>query len=281
MCCRPNFMATHNPAAIVVTPHARSDVLRLPDFPNKILNETWEKNRANAGKLNTAAYSVRCTLTAMCGMDVHKRKCMKKHDIWSCCKRTYIALVASMARKHPNAKVVEFVGHTALTKLAPMSGEKVFRMSQMVRKHCVNQFNPLWKSCLGPTGQPPSGKDWEWVRQRVLIMLYRQAKKDITPLEANAGLCGHSSVFVVVVVFVCICFVLLSFLFFRFGSRARGHPGGEAFLGAWTTTRMAHVHGIWPWSEMFRPKRRGPRLDDLCSTPKGSQKRGPQTATCE
>ena len=76
-----------------------------------------------------------------------------------------------------------------------MTGEKVFRMAQAVRKECRNSFDPLWKSGI-VNEQPPSGKDWKWVCKRTLVLLYRQKKKDPTPLQANAGsLCVFDNVY--------------------------------------------------------------------------------------
>ena len=162
-------------------------VCRLPEFPVKILNETWQNDRSNGSKITLSALSIRCTLAAMCGMHVHKGPGKKKYDIWTCCADLYKQLTNAMKLAHPHASVIPFLDYTANTMVTRMDGEKVFRMSQLVRKECVNVFNPLWKSCLDDSGQPPSGKTWEWVRCRVLILLYRQAKKIETPLPQNAG----------------------------------------------------------------------------------------------
>ena len=162
--------------------------LRLPAFPPGLLMPNWKNNRADATKLNLAAYSIRCTLSAMCGMHVHTMGDMRKHDIFASCERNYLKLVAAMQNKYRDAAVVKYLGHTSLTKVAVMTGEKVFRMAQNTRKTIVNRFNPKWKACL-VNGQPPSGKNWEWVAKRVLIMLYHESKGDTThELAANAGI---------------------------------------------------------------------------------------------
>ena len=104
-------------------------------------------------------------------------------------------LVQALVQKYPRASVGEYLPFVALTKLVKMTGEKVFRMAQAVRKECRNSFDPLWKSGI-VNGQPPSGKDWKWVCKRTLVLLHRQKKKDLTPLQANTGsLCVFDNVY--------------------------------------------------------------------------------------
>ena len=148
-------------------------VLSLPDFPAKILNEAWVNNRQDSKKLNLAAYSVRCTLAAMSGMHVHKMGSMRKGDIHANCEKVYHQLVAAMQRHHRTAAVSEYVGYTSLTKVSKMSDDKIFRMAQEVRSTLVNSFNRLWNACL-QDGKLPSDKTWDWVRMRVLVMLYTE-----------------------------------------------------------------------------------------------------------
>ena len=160
--------------------------LLLPTFDNCLLNENWPNNRTHSGKLQVAALSIRATLSAMCGMHIHSLSAKKKQDLWQICAIKYVKLVRSLVQKYPRASVGEYLPYVALTKLVKMTGEKVFRMAQAVRKECRNSFDPLWKSAI-VNGQPPSGKDWTWVCKRTLVLLYRQKKKDPTPLQANSG----------------------------------------------------------------------------------------------
>ena len=163
-------------------------VLRIPAFPPEILLPNWRNNRADSSKLNTAAYSIRCTLASMCGMHVHRTGDKRKHDIWACCEEVYGRLLRAMQHRHGEAAVIKYLGHTSLTMVAKMTGEKIFRMSQNTGKTIVNRFNPKWRACLDSNGQPPSGKNWEWVRNRVLVMLYHESKGDNdTTLAANEG----------------------------------------------------------------------------------------------
>ena len=166
--------------------HAARIVVRLPAFDDRFLSPNWPNNRTHSGKLQVAALSIRGTLSAMCGMHVNTMSGKKKQDIWEICARKYRQLVDELQHKYPDASVGEYLMYVALTKLSPMTGEKIFRMSQAVRKECRNVFNPLWNQAL-VNGFPPSGKDWEWVRKRTLILLHRQKKKDSTPLQPNDG----------------------------------------------------------------------------------------------
>ena len=64
-----------------VTPHSEALVISLPEFPHELLAENWTNIRQFSGKLNTAAYSVRCILAAMIYMQVHKMGDMRAHEI--------------------------------------------------------------------------------------------------------------------------------------------------------------------------------------------------------
>ena len=82
--------------------------LRIPAFPPEILLPNWRNNRADSSKLNTAAYSIRCTLASMCGMHVHRTGDKRKQDIWACCEEVYgrllrqaFAIHCSPAEKPP------------------------------------------------------------------------------------------------------------------------------------------------------------------------------------
>ena len=37
------------------------------------------------------------------------------------------------------------------------------QLNSQVHTECVNDYNRLWNNCLGPDGDHPSGRDWEWV----------------------------------------------------------------------------------------------------------------------
>ena len=123
---------------------ATSFNLPLPDFPAILLNKQWQNNREGSPKLNIAAYSIRCTLCAASGISVHRTPGKKKHDIWNDCLQTYSDQCKSLKAKYPEAAVLPFLEYTALNQLTTMSGKKIWRMSQMVRKEINNVYNPLW-----------------------------------------------------------------------------------------------------------------------------------------
>ena len=108
-------------------------------------------------------YVCRYTLAAMCGKHVHTLQKAKAEDILKICGKKYEQLCASFKTKYPDARVNDFLMFTTLTKLKKVDGKAVYNMSKNVRKACVNDFNRMWASCLGPDGEPPSGKNWDWV----------------------------------------------------------------------------------------------------------------------
>ena len=181
-------------SAVVVTNdntnavHIRDDI-RLPDFPKKILNSDWSNNRHESFKLNISAYNTRATFSAMCAMHVNTLGTMKAQDCHSEALKAWTKLVTAFKRKYPDATVGKYLGFTSLNKITPMDGEKIWRMACQTRPEINNVFNPVWLSCLS-NGKLPSGKDWEWVRKRTLILLYRRATKDETPLAPNEGKCA-------------------------------------------------------------------------------------------
>ena len=115
------------------------EVLRLPEFPDELLVEYWTTSRQHSGKLNTAAYSVRCTLAAMVNMHVHKMGDMRAHDIHTQAEKKYKELVVAFKRKYSNSAVSRFVEFTALTKFKAMDGEKVWAADGSSCAHRVRQ----------------------------------------------------------------------------------------------------------------------------------------------
>ena len=109
-------------------------VLRIPAFPPEILLPNWRNNRADSSKLNTAAYSIRCTLASMCGMHVHRTGDKRKHDIWACCEEVYGRLLRAMQHRHGEAAVTKYLGHTSLTMVAKMTGEKFFACRKILAR---------------------------------------------------------------------------------------------------------------------------------------------------
>ena len=84
-------------------------------------------------------------------------------------------------------------------------------MGMDVRADCVNQYNPLWKSCLDSSGFPPSGREWQWVADRVLVMMWRQKIKNQDPLPANQG----DLIIVYARARVCLCLIVFQELHIR------------------------------------------------------------------
>ena len=161
--------------------------LVLPMFPDIMMNEHWRfNNRVEKKKIHQCALSIRCTLAAMCGMHMHQNPQARSFDIHDICEHKYHELVQSLLTKCPNAKVCEFLTFTTLEKTKKMGGKNVWRMSQQVKKEICNRYNPMWQSCLS-NDIPPSGRQWEWVRQRVLVLLWRALKKNTDPLPSNQG----------------------------------------------------------------------------------------------
>ena len=161
--------------------------LKLPDFPAHLMVSNWvyKSSKLVDSKLHSASLCIRATLAAMCGMHVHTLSGKKKPDIEEICATKFHELVAALRTKYPDASVMEFVPYVTCKKLKKMTGNTVYRLSVKVRKMCTNSFGKLWQDSLGPDGLPPSGRSWEWVAQRVLIMLYREKKKDDRSLPVN------------------------------------------------------------------------------------------------
>lgn len=163
--------------------------LKLPDFPIQLMASNWvyKENKVHDSKLHSASLCIRATLAAMCGMHIHSLSGKKKPDIEAICEAKYHELVAALKIKYPDASVVEFLPYVTMKKVKKISGHTIYRLSMNVRKICTNSFGKLWEDALGPDRLPPSGRSWEWVSQRVLVMLYREKKKDDRPLPANQG----------------------------------------------------------------------------------------------
>ena len=161
--------------------------LRVPAFPPILMNTTWDVgNRVGRKKIQVAALSIRSTLSAMCGMHVHTTPTATSFQQHAICLEKYKKLLVAMENKYPEASVVPFLKYTSLTKNKEFAGLSIYRMSQQVRTTIAKEYNTLWTSSLGPDKIPPSGRTFEWVRKRVLIMLWRKGKKDNRPMSANA-----------------------------------------------------------------------------------------------
>ena len=167
---------------------AATMIVNLPDFPEMLLNRNWERNRTGSPKLNTAAYSLRSTLAAMTCIHLNTTAPKKGPDVHRTCLIKYGELIAAMKVRYPDAAVIKYLDYSSLQQLKKLDGKQIYRMGLAVRTKVVNEFLPLWKSCLGPSGMSPSGRTFEWVMKRVLIMLYRRSKKNNDALPANAGI---------------------------------------------------------------------------------------------
>ena len=210
--------------------------LRLPEFPSNLMNTTWiVQKREDRRKVVIAIASLRATMAAMCGMHVHTHPQMTSPQIHAVCLKKYFEVHAAMLVKYPDAVAVPYLKYTSLNKAKEIVGLSVYRLSQEIRKILVKQYNVLWQSCVGPDKLPPSGRSWEWVRKRVLVMMYRKLKKNEAPLPANEGSDEH-------VYCSCSC---STFSFDRCGGRVRVHPGQKPVLGARGATWLAHIHAVW------------------------------------
>ena len=163
--------------------------LSLPNLPVEMWSSNWRPDRkADRPKINAAVYSLKCVFAAMCGMHIHTRSGMKRADIEMECEVKYHELIAAARLQHPDAVAVKFVAHTSNKCLKLMDGNGIYRLSQRVRKICVNSYNGHWLGSLDG-GIPPSGRMWNWVRMRVLVILYRELTKNTTNLPENQGVC--------------------------------------------------------------------------------------------
>ena len=176
---------------MVATANNTQSVLPLPDFDINFLNTQWQLNRRDSPKLNTALYSMRCTLSSMCVMHLHTTPTKKVSEAEATCAKTYFDLTRSVSIKYPDAVVCKYVEWVSTNCLTRMTGAKIMKMGQRVRTCLVNEILPLWNSCLDSDGNPPSGKDWIWVCKCVLIMLHRKSKKSTEALAPNAGQTIH------------------------------------------------------------------------------------------
>ena len=164
-----------------------SAVLLLPNLNEELLSSTWRYGRKQDDpKINAAVYSIKCIFAAMCGMHVHSQNGMKKADIWIVCETKYNELVRALRHKYPDCVAARFIGHTSNKLNKKITGDTIYRLSQHVRKTCVNSFNVHWKGSLDGD-VPPSGREWDWVRMRVLVILYREYTKNTQRLPENQG----------------------------------------------------------------------------------------------
>ena len=153
-------------------------MLSLPKIPSELLNTNWRTgHKLDSPKINNAALCLRALLANMCGIHLHKQPPMKKIDCEMRCETKYHELADSLLQKYPDSVGVQQIKFVDSKKIKRIEGHSIYRLSQVVRKTCVNSFNIMWDSCLDSNGDIPSGRDYEWVRQRVLVMLYRELKK--------------------------------------------------------------------------------------------------------
>ena len=167
--------------------------------------ETWLPGKNNDDpKINPAAATIRATLTAMCGMHIHTLDGKRRHDIEIICEQKYHELVKSLENKYPEAVAMKQVAYTTAKKLKKMTGTAIYRLSQRVRKMCVNSYNIHWQACL-QDGQPSSGRSWHWVKMRVLVALFWEQNKNTEPLPSNQGMLYHfaTSQFIILSLFLC------------------------------------------------------------------------------
>ena len=126
----------------------------------------------------------------MCGIHIHIRNGMKRSDIemllvWGKVPRIR-RLAKALQQKYPDSIAVKFIAHTSNKRVKLFDGNGIYRLSQRVRKTCVNSYNGHWSSCLD-NDIPPSGRSWDWVKMRVIVILYREWKKNTTSLPSNQG----------------------------------------------------------------------------------------------
>lgn len=163
--------------------------LSLPYIPQELLNKNWRVgHKVDKTKINNAALCLKAFLSTMCGIHLHTQPPMKKVDCEVKCERKYTELVQAIRSKYPDAVALQQIDFVDSKKIKKLDGAGIYRLSQVVRKACVNSFNRLWDGCLD-NGNVPSGRGYDWVRQRVLVMLYRETKKITDPMPANQGKC--------------------------------------------------------------------------------------------
>ena len=74
-------------------------LIPLPVLDEVLLNTHWTTSRNDSPKLNTALYSMRCTLSAMCVMHLHTTPDKKTSACEQTCENTYTELLSSLRIK--------------------------------------------------------------------------------------------------------------------------------------------------------------------------------------
>ena len=155
-----------------------SATLKFPTFPSQILYTGWASHRRTDRKLlGIAVQCIRCTFAAMCAMNIHAAAPEIKLDCHNVCATKFQKLVEIFNNVHKNASAGPFLTKTTLTGLRPVTGKSVWTIAKEVRRTLVNNYNRKWENNLGPDGQPPSGRSFQWVANKVLVQLFRARNK--------------------------------------------------------------------------------------------------------
>ena len=167
--------------------------LVLPRFPTSLFDTrcVYGLNKKTDSKMFNDALCIKATFAAMLGKHIHTLSGKKRPDIEAICQKKYHELVDAAAAKYTDCEIVQFLPYVTMKKIKKLEGPTIYRLSQKVRSACTTSFNKFWEDCLGPDGIPPSGRQFEWVRMRVLVMLYRSFKKNSSSLPANQGLISY------------------------------------------------------------------------------------------
>ena len=152
---------------------APGSMLRLPSIPNFLLNEEWGSDRKTAPLLGYALKTVKYLFYAMCAIHVHGKDSMATASILRLVQNKYRKLCDSFTTKYPNAVIGPFLKRLNRTTQELVNGKSVWAAAGRVRKSISAEYTPVWKSCLD-NGGLPSGRDWDWVRKRTLVLLFRK-----------------------------------------------------------------------------------------------------------
>ena len=159
----------------------------LPDLPVQLLQHIWRpRSRADRPKINAAVASIKCIFSSLCAIHLQEIRAFTRAEIHKLCESKYRELVANLKQRYPTAVAAQFLLYSTSKRKKLMTGQQIYRLAKQVRAKFLNSYNDHWLGSLDE-GVPPSGHDWDWVRMRVLVILYRELKKNSTNLPENQG----------------------------------------------------------------------------------------------
>ena len=98
---------------------------------------------------------------------------MATNSILRLVRKNFRKLCSSFTSKYPNAVIGPFLIRTNRTTQEEVNGKSIWAAAGRIRKQISGEYTPIWNSCLD-NGAPPSGRDWDWVRKRTLVLVFRK-----------------------------------------------------------------------------------------------------------